>query len=299
MPRAGKPHWRHEAWIYIYALTLPTFSMPHSHFSPWNPCWTQRNQITTMFSIRTGRRYSTRPSMPSSPTFRQGSHVSSLSSMMSNSVLGGLTPYRQWEQIPDITLPEYGTIIKDDDDYEDLMAILFPQSDLYSRTITMRHLSITAQKLRREVDRQEVEVKRIFVEMEGLGLQQVLHPYQDIPPWESFSPAAWLPTPYYPAPSQETRSPTPPPMSPPLGTPGNLIIIEDDEELDGRSNNFYTAESTFSTLVFFLLHCQECTDRQHQYYKCPQYICDHCYRQAPGHQVSDCQEGHWSQWLQS
>ena len=73
-------------------------------------------------------------------------------------------------------------IIKDDDDYEDLMAILFPQSDLYSRTITMRHLSITAQKLRREVERQEVEVKRIFIEMEGLGLQQVLRPYQNIPP---------------------------------------------------------------------------------------------------------------------
>ena len=46
----------------------------------------------------------------------------------------------------------------------------------------MRHLSITAQKLRREVERQEVEARRIFIEMEGLGLQQVLHPYQNAPP---------------------------------------------------------------------------------------------------------------------
>ena len=80
------------------------------------------------------------------------------------------------------------------------------------------------------------------------------------------------------------RSPTPPPMSPPLGTPGNLIVVEDsDEELDGQDNNFYTAESEFSTLVSFLLHCQECTDQRHQYFKCPQYICNHCYQQVPGH----------------
>ena len=152
-----------------------------------------------MPSTRTGRRYSARPSMPSSPTFRQGSHVSSPSSTTSNSVLRGLPPYRWQEQIPDITLPEYGTIIKDDDNYEDLMAILFPQSDLYSRTITMQHLSIMAQKLRREVDRQEVEARRIFIKMEGLGLQQVLRPYWNAPPRESFTPATWPPTPYYPA----------------------------------------------------------------------------------------------------
>ena len=163
-----------------------------------------------MPSTRNGWQYSTRPSMPSSPTLRQGSHVSSPSLTTSNSVLRGLPPYRQQERIPDITLPEYGTIIKDDDDYEDLMAILFPQSDLYSRTITMWHLSITAQKLRREAERQEVEARRIFIKMEGLGLQQILHPYQNTPPWEFFSPAARPPTPYYPAPSQETRSPTPP-----------------------------------------------------------------------------------------
>ena len=97
--------------------------------------------------------------------------------------------------------------------------------------------------------------------MEGLGLQQVLRPYRNTPPQESFSPVAQLPTLYYPAPSQETRFPTPPSMSPPLGTPGNLIIIEDDnEELDGQSDDFYTMKSSFSTLVSFLLHCQECTN---------------------------------------
>ena len=101
---------------------------------------------------------------------------------MSNSVLRGLSPYRQQERIPNITLPEYGMIIKDDDDYKDLMAILFLQSNLYSRTITMQHLSIMTQKLRREAERQENEARRIFIEMEGLELQQVLRPYGNAPP---------------------------------------------------------------------------------------------------------------------
>ena len=41
----------------------------------------------------------------------------------------------------------------------------------------MQHLWITAQKLRREADRQEIEARRLFMELEGLGLQQVLHPH--------------------------------------------------------------------------------------------------------------------------
>ena len=251
-----------------------------------------------MPSTRTGRQYSARPSMPSSPTLRQGSHTSSPSLTMSTSVLRGLPPYRQWEQISDITLPKFRRIVNDDNDYDNLMAILYPETDLYSKTITMRHLWITAQKLRREADRQEIKTRRLFMEMEGLGLQQVLCPHQNTPPQESFSPAAQLPTLYYPAPGQETRSPTPPLMSPPLGAPGNPILVEDsDEEVDGWDNNSYTAESTFSRLVSFLLHCQECTDWWHQYFKCPQYICNHCYQQVLGHQVSDCPRS-WSQWLQ-
>ena len=85
------------------------------------------------------------------------------------------------------------------------MAILFPQTNLYSKTITMQHLWTTAQKLRREVDRQEIKARQLFMEMEGLWLQQALHLHQNTPPQESFSPAARPPTPYYPAPGQETR----------------------------------------------------------------------------------------------
>ena len=210
-----------------------------------------------MPSVRTGWWYSTRPSsyspMPSSSTLRQGSHPSLPSSAMSTSVLRGPPPYRWWERIPNITPSEYSRIICNDDDYDNLMAILFQQSDLYSRTITMRHLWITAQKLRREADRQQIKVRQLSMEMEGLALQQALHPHQNTPPRESFSPDTWLPTPYYPAPGQETRyqesvewSLTPPPMSLPLWAWGNPIIIEDsNDKLDGWDDDFYTAESTF------------------------------------------------------
>ena len=169
----------------------------------------------------------------------------------------------------------------------------------------MQHLWITAQQLRREADRQQVEARWLFMEMEGLWLQQVLQPHWQTPPQESFSPETQPPTPYYPAPDQETRyqesvkqSPTPPPTPPPPGAQGNPIIIADsDEKEDGWDDNFYSAESTFSTPISFLLHCQECQDQWHQYFKCPQYICNHCYQWVPMHQVSDCPE-HWSQWLQ-
>ena len=256
-----------------------------------------------MPSTRTGQRYSAKILMPSSSTLRQGSSPSS-SSSSSSSILWGLPPYRWREQIPNITLLEYGRILGNDDDYDDLMAILYPQSELYSKTITMWHLWIMAQKLRREADRQEIEARRLFIEMEGTGLQQVLCPHWNTPPQQSFLAAARPPTLYYPAPEEirplepVEQSPTPPPRSPPLGEQGNLIIVEDsDEELDRQDDDFYTMKLTFSMPISLLLHCQECTDQKHQYFKYPQYICDHCYQWAPGHQVSDCPKV-WSQWLQ-
>ena len=130
-----------------------------------------------MPSTRTGRQYSAGPSMPSSSTLRQGSYVSSPSSTTSNSVLRSVSPYQQQERIPDITLQEYGRILDNDEEYVNLMAILYPQSDFYSRTVTMQQLLITAQEIRREADRLEEEGQRIFIKMEGLGLQQVLCPH--------------------------------------------------------------------------------------------------------------------------
>ena len=59
------------------------------------------------------------------------------------------------------------------------MAILYPQNNSYSKMITMHHLWIMAQKLRKEADRQEIEVRRLSIKMEGTGLQQILHPHRN------------------------------------------------------------------------------------------------------------------------
>ena len=125
--------------------------------------------------------------MPSSSTLRRGSYVSSPFSRTSNSVLRSVSPYQRQEQIPDITQQEYGRILDDEEDYVNLMAMLYPQSDLYFRTVTMQQLLITAQKIRREADRLEEEGQRIFIEMEGLGLQQVLRPHRTSPSLEPYT----------------------------------------------------------------------------------------------------------------
>ena len=161
--------------------------MPHSHLPPRNPNRTSSQQIIIMPFTRTGRRYSARPHMPSSSTLRQGFYVSSPFSRMSNSVLRSVSPYQRQERIPDITQQEYRRILDDEEDYVNLMATLYPQSDLYSRTVTMRQVFITAQNLKREADRLEEEGRRIFVEMEGLGLQQVLRPHRTSPSLEPYT----------------------------------------------------------------------------------------------------------------
>ena len=95
---------------------------------------------------------------------------------------------------PDITLSKYGRIIDNDNDYDDLMAILFHYAT------PMDYCTKTEKR-----SRQEIKVRQLFMEMEGLGLQQELCPHWNTSPWEFFSPAARLPTLYYLAPGQEIR----------------------------------------------------------------------------------------------
>ena len=111
-----------------------------------------------MPSTRTGRRYSAGPSMPSSSTLRRGSYVSSPSSRTSNSVLRSVSPYQRQERIPDITQQEYGRILDDEEDYVNLMATLYPQSDLYSsnHATTINH-STEYKKRSRQVRRRRMK----------------------------------------------------------------------------------------------------------------------------------------------
>jgi hypothetical protein len=88
---------------------------------------------------------------------------------------------------------------------------------------------------------------------------------------------------------------------PPLGTIGNPIVVDNDEDdidsLFSRPSH-HKARSTFTTPTLQLLYCQDCTNWCHFYFDCPQYICDHCLMHAPHHHKSDCPNC-WSQWLQS
>jgi hypothetical protein len=80
-------------------------------------------------------------------------------------------------------------------------------------------------------------------------------------------------------------------LLPSLGIIGNPIVFSDDED-DNESSlscpSYHEAQSTFTTPSLQLCHCQDCTDQQHYYFDCHQYICNHCLINAPHHQVSDC-----------
>jgi hypothetical protein len=72
---------------------------------------------------------------------------------------------------------------------------------------------------------------------------------------------------------------------------GNPIVVSNDEDdIDSLLSrpSYHEARSTFATPTLQLLHCQDCTDRHHFYFDCPQYICDHCLMSTPYHHVSNC-----------
>jgi hypothetical protein len=70
---------------------------------------------------------------------------------------------------------------------------------------------------------------------------------------------------------------------PPPDTKENPIVVSDDEDdIDSLFScpNYHEAQSTFTTPILQLLYCQDCTNRRHFYFDCPQYICDHCLMQV-------------------
>jgi hypothetical protein len=78
---------------------------------------------------------------------------------------------------------------------------------------------------------------------------------------------------------------------PPLGMIRNPIVVSNDkDDIDSLFScpSYHEAQSTFTTPMLQLLHCQDCTNRCHFYFDCPQYICDHCLMHAPHHRKSDC-----------
>jgi hypothetical protein len=180
-----------------------------------------------------------------------------------------------------------------------------------------------------EVNRQWHEARVIFTRTERMGLQQELYgsrftallvqgrserstsPLSSQP---SVSPVSSQPSQFHSCEEtvinddlsdyHESEDPLASLLSlplPPSGTIGNPIVVSDDED-DINSlfscPSYHEARSTFTTPTLQLLHCQDCTNRSHFYFDCPQYVCDHCLMHAPHHRKSDC-PNHWSQWLLS
>jgi hypothetical protein len=202
------------------------------------------------------------------------------------------------------------------------MATIGHWRSLVNQSKTIRHLWLTSRRLLEEVNRQQHKARVILTRIEQMGLQQELYgscftaspvrgkSEQSTP---SVSPLSFQPS-YSPLSSQpsqfhsceetiinnnlsdyhESENPLTfllslPPS--PLETIENPIVVSDDEDnIDSPCSrpSYHEVRSTFTTPTLQLLHCQDCTDRCHYYFDCPQYICDHCLMFAPHHHVSDC-----------
>jgi hypothetical protein len=212
------------------------------------------------------------------------------------------------------------------------MATIGHRRSLINQSKTIRHLWLTSRRLLEEVDRQRHEARVVFTQMERMGLQQELYGsrFTGSPVWgrserstplvsplstqPSYSPLSSQPSQFHSCEEtvindnlsdyHESEAPLTSLLSlplPPLGTIGNPIVVDDDkDDIDSLFSrpSYHEARLTFTTPTLQLLHCQDCTNRSHFYFNCPQYICDHCLMHAPHYRKSDC-PNHWSRWLQS
>jgi hypothetical protein len=216
-------------------------------------------------------------------------------------------------------LLDYGQLLSDEKTFDKVMATIGHWRSLVNQLKTIQHLWLTSRRLLEEVDRQRHEARVVFTQMERMGLQQELYgscftasPVQGRSEWStpslssqpSFSPLSSQPSQFHSCEQtvindnlsdyHESENPLASLSSlhpPPLGTIGNPIVVSNDKDdinsLFGRPS-YREARSTFTTPTLQLLHCQDCTNRRHFYFDCPQYICDHCLMHAPHHHKSNC-----------
>jgi hypothetical protein len=268
--------------------------------------------------------------MPATWTHTQRSYVpyAYSSSSSESSVLDRRTPF-PYIQIPKVSLLDYGRLLGDEETFDEVMATIGHRWSLVNQSKMIRHLWLTSRRLLEEVDRQQHEARVIFTRMERMGLQQELYrscftaslvrgrseqSTSLLSSQPSVSPVSSQPSQFHSC--EETiinnnlsdyhKSEDPLAFLsslplPPLGTIGNPIVVDNNEDdIDSLFScpSYHEAWSTFTTPTLQLLHCQDCTNRRHFYFDCPRYICDHCLMHAPHHRKSDC-PNHWSWWLQS
>jgi hypothetical protein len=268
--------------------------------------------------------------MPATQTCAQRPYVpyAYSSSSSESSIFNRRTPFPHI-RIPKISLLDYGQLLGDEETFDEVMATIGHRRSLVNQSKTIWHLWLTSRRLLEEVNRQRHKARVVFTQMEWMGLQQELYgsrftasPVQGrlerstslLSSQPSVSPVSSQPSQFHSCEEtvinndlsdyHESEDPLASLLSlplPPLGTIRNSIVVNDDED-DINSlfscPSYYEARSTFTTPTLQLLHCQECTNRSHFYFDCPQYVCDHCLMHAPHHHESDC-PNRWSRWLQS
>jgi hypothetical protein len=266
--------------------------------------------------------------MPATQTRAQWPYVpyAYSSSSSESSILDQRTPF-PYIRIPKISLLDYGQLLSDEENFDEVMATIGHRRSLVNQSKTIRHLWLTSRHLLEEVNRQQHKAWVIFTQMKQMGLQQKLYgsrftaslvrgrsewstsPLSSQP---SVSPLSSQLSQFYSCEEtvinddlsdyHESENPLASLLSlppPPSGMIGNPIVVRDDEDdIDSLFSypSHHEARSTFTTPMLQLLHCQDCTNRHHFYFDCPQYICDHCLMHAPHHWKSDCPNC-WSWWL--
>jgi hypothetical protein len=114
--------------------------------------------------------------MPATRTRAQRPYVpyAYSSSSSESSVLDQRTPF-PYIRIPKISLLDYGRLLSDEETFDDIMATIGHRRSLVNQSKTIRHLWLTSRHLLEEVDKQRHEARRIFTQMERMGLQQELY----------------------------------------------------------------------------------------------------------------------------
>lgn len=170
------------------------------------------------------------PATRSSSSFQYPSSFSSVSRPYSYSSTS--FPLRQ-RNLRNVTLDEYFTLFKTDDDYLKLSSTLFSRPDFMMKTSTMRHNWKTVQRLRKEIDKQFDYMYQLYDEMNDGGLQLLLQQdyhfeYND----KRFKTRPFPPRPDTPIPPSRSLTPysnTSMYYTPDLGTRGNPIVVEDSD----------------------------------------------------------------------
>jgi hypothetical protein len=228
--------------------------------------------------------------MPATRTCAQRSYVpyAYSSSSSESSVLEQCTPF-PYIQIPKISLLDYGRLLSDEETFDEVMATIGHRRSLINQSKTIRHLWLTSRCLLEEVNRQRHEAREVFTRMERMGLQQELYgsrftasPVRGRS--ERSTPLVSLLS------SQPSYSPLSSQPSQFHSCEETIVVSDDEDDIDSLFSrpSHYEARSTFTMPTLQLLHCQECTNRHHFYFDCPQYICDHCLMHAPHHRKSNC-----------